>query len=74
MEKSNIVLVGVLALMVVVAGVQAFQFNALSDSLSGLKVEGAVASTSAPVSSGSSTGGGSASNALANLPTQVGGC
>ena len=50
MEKNNMVLVGVLVLMVLVAGVQAFQFNTLSDSLSGLKVSGTVASASAPAS------------------------
>ncbi len=74
MEKSDMVLVGVLALVVLVAGVQAFQFYALSDSLSNLDVSGAGASAPAPRSSGSGGASASASTALANLPTQVGGC
>ena len=74
MEKNTLILIGVLAIMVLVAGVQAFQFNKLSNSLSGLKVSGTVAtsSSSTPVSSGS--GSGNTPSALSSLPSQVGGC
>ena len=73
MEKSTLVLIGVLAVMVLLAGVQFFQFSSLTSSLSKIKVSGTVAaSSSAPVSSGS--GNGNTPSALSSLPSQVGGC
>lgn len=73
MEKNTLILVGVLALMVLIAGVQLFQFNALTNSLSDVKVSGTVAaSTPAPASSNS--GSGNTQSALSSLPSQVGGC
>ncbi len=76
MEKNSKILIGVLAIMIIVAGVQAFQFSALANSLQDLKVSGVSASstTSSPTPASSPSSGGSVSNVLANLPTQVGGC
>jgi len=75
MEKNTLVLIGVLAAMVLIAGVQFFQFNALTNNLGNLKVSGTVApvaSSPTPISSGS--GRGNLPSTLSNLPSQVGGC
>ncbi len=71
MEKNTLILVGVLAVMVLIAGVQLFQFNAVTSSLGNIKTSGTIAaSNSVPVSSS----GGNTQSALSNLPSQVGGC
>ena len=74
MEKNTLVLIGVLAVMVLIAGVQMFQFNSLTNSLSNVKVSGTVAASSSPTSASSSSGSGNTPSALSNLPSQVGGC
>ncbi len=75
MEKNTLVLIGVLAAMVLIAGVQFFQFNALTSNLGNIKLSGnvaPVASSPTPTSSGS--GSGNLPGVLSNLPSQVGGC
>lgn len=76
MEKKNLVLIGVLAVIVLIAGVQLFQFNALTNSLGDVKVSGTVPATSSPSPSpsSSSSGSGNLPGVLSNLPSQVGGC
>lgn len=73
MEKSSLVLISVLALMVLIAGVQFFHFNALTNSLTNVKASGSVAVVSSPaqISSGSS---GNNPGGLSSLSSQVGGC
>jgi len=66
MEKSLVLFAIAVALLLVVAGVQAIQFNSL---VSELKQAPKLSATTSPSSSGSS-----ANNALASLPAQVGGC
>lgn len=73
MEKNTLVLIGVLAIMVLIAGIQLFQFNALTNSLNNVKASGTVAASSSPAPATTSSSGGN-SNALANLPSQVGSC
>jgi len=72
MEKNNMILLGVLALMIVISAAQALQFNALSNSLNDLKVSGAVSTV--PLASSGPSSSASVSSVLSNLPTQVGGC
>lgn len=72
MKKSTLVLIGVLAIMVLIAGIQMFQFHALTNSLSGVKVSGTVSASASPAPS--SSGSGNLPGVLSNLPSQVGGC
>jgi len=76
MKKNNLVLIGVLAVIVLIAGVQLFQFNALTDNIGNIKTSGTAPATSSPSlsSSSSSSGSGNLPGVLSNLPSQVGGC
>ena len=74
MEKNNIILIAVLTVLIIIAGVQAIQFNALSGSLSG-NTGGTAINNQAPAATYDSSGSGSTQGgALADLPSQVGGC
>ncbi len=74
MEKNTLILIGVLSVMVLIAGVQLFQFNSLTHSLSNVKVSGTSAASTSPTTTSLSSGTGNTQGALSNLPSQVGSC
>ncbi len=66
--NRNIIIVAVLAVLVIISAVQAFQLNDLKEKVS----SGKVGSAAAPVvSTGGNTAGASD---ISNLPQMVGGC
>jgi len=69
--NKNMVLVVVVALLVIVSGVQAFQLTTLKDKIDNGKVKLGGSSSVSSSSSGSASVSG---NSLDNLPQMVGGC
>lgn len=74
MKKTTIVTI-ILGVLVLISVVQAFQLNGLKTNLEEGQVSISSSGSSAPVSSGGTSGGtGSLPSSIKDLPTMVGGC